>query len=155
MAFEHASRAPFPRFVAEVVVPLLTVPDRDRWLRQIDDDDYQVVATRNHSLSRVMSAAHADWTGNLRWLARAMEEVEVRSVVLHGQVIAGAGGEADHAARRDGIQSGAGPDLRFIVSDIQYIDGIDLREVALENRLALLAQLLHERLPRIARHATA
>lgn len=148
-----AVRAPMPK----VIHPMLATPaekpfDDPHWLFEIKWDGYRAVAFLENGSMRLVSRNQNDLTAQYPELAPMAGQVKARTAVLDGEVVA-----LDEAGRssfslmqqRAGFSSTGRRKTRnpaipvlYYAFDLLYLDGYDLRPVALEQRKAKLASLL-------------
>jgi bifunctional non-homologous end joining protein LigD len=89
------------------------------------------------------SRNHKSWTKSLGPLVHAASELPVKQAILDGEVVAFKNtGVTDFQTLQNVFSEGRGTDLVYYVFDLLYVDGTDLRRVALEERKNLLAVLL-------------
>lgn len=145
-----------PRFVRPELATLVQeAPRGDEWLHEVKFDGYRALARIEDGSVEMRSRNDVDWTGPYRVLAEELAGLPVKSAILDGEVVLqlpdgttsfealrhlplSDPGETGRGGRR---ASGAGR-LLYYVFDLLYLDGYDLLDVAIENRRALLRELL-------------
>jgi bifunctional non-homologous end joining protein LigD len=150
---EGARKAPVP----SAIHPMLATPverpfDDPEWLFEIKWDGYRAVAFIEGGKSRLVSRNQNDLTGQYPELLELPTFVKARTAVLDGEVVA-----LDDEGRssfslmqqRTGLRSAgrraaprADVPIVYYLFDLLYLDGYDLRRVALEDRKATLAKLI-------------
>jgi bifunctional non-homologous end joining protein LigD len=140
-----------------VIRPMLATPiakafDGPDWLFEIKWDGYRAVAFIDNGRVRLVSRTQNDLTAQFPELGRLAEFVKVQRAILDGEIVA-----LDEEGRpsfslmqqRTGFQPGKrrlpgkeGVRVVYYAFDLLYVDGFDLRRVALEQR----KQLLQERI---------
>ncbi len=152
-AFPGAERRPMPT----VIHPMLAIPtarafDNPDWLFEIKWDGYRAVAFIEDGRVRLMSRSQNDLTAQFSELGALPQFVKAERTILDGEIVA-----LDEEGRpsfslmqqRTGFQPGKrrlprreGVPVIYYAFDLLYLDGLDLRRVALEQR----KQLLQERI---------
>ena len=137
--------------------PMLATPvekpfDDPEWLFEIKWDGYRAVAFIEGGKSRLVSRNQNNLTGQYPELQELPTFVKARTAVLDGEVVA-----LDDEGRssfslmqqRTGLRSAgrrtaprADVPIVYYLFDLLYLDGYDLRRVALEDRKAILAKLI-------------
>ncbi|MFY9646668.1 MAG: non-homologous end-joining DNA ligase [Terriglobales bacterium] len=152
-ALAGAEKKPMPA----VIHPMLATPaekafDNPDWLFEIKWDGYRAVAFVEGESVRLVSRTQNDLTAQFSELGRMPEFLKAERAIVDGEVVA-----LDEEGRpsfslmqqRTGFQAGKrrqprreGVPVVYYAFDLLYLDGIDLRRVALEQR----KQLLQERI---------
>ena len=155
--------APLPDSLTPQLALLATVVTAPgRWIYETKYDGYRLLARIEGGVPRLITRGGHDWTDRLAPLARALGELNVDTAWLDGEIVvpggpAAAGGEfnalqnalqnaPDAGGGRgecDGDGDGDGAKhIRYMLFDLPYFEGHDLRDAPLYARRALLAQLL-------------
>ena len=152
-ALPGAEQRPMPA----VIHPMLATPtdkafDNPDWLFEIKWDGYRAVAFIEDGRVRLMSRTQNDLTAQFQELGSLPRFVRAERAILDGEIAA-----LDEEGRpsfslmqqRTGFQAGKrrlprreGVPVIYYAFDLLYLDGVDLRRVALEQR----KQLLQERI---------
>ena len=125
--------------------------DNPEWLFEIKWDGYRAVAFLRDRKVRLVSRTQNDLTAQFRDLGSLPEFIEADSAILDGEIVA-----LDEQGRpsfslmqqRTGFQPGKrvpgreGVQVVYYAFDLLYLDGVDLRRVALEQRKQLLQQII-------------
>jgi len=153
IALAGSERKPMPT----VIHPMLATPvakafDNPDWLFEIKWDGYRAVAFVEDGSVRLVSRNQNDLTRQFPELGRLSQFVKAERAILDGEIVA-----LDDEGRpsfslmqqRTGFQPGKrrlpgreGVPVIYYAFDLLYLDGFDLRRVALEQR----KQLLQERI---------
>ncbi|MGA7294784.1 MAG: non-homologous end-joining DNA ligase [Terriglobales bacterium] len=148
---DGVEKKPMPR----VIHPMLATSvghafDDPEWLFEIKWDGYRAVAFLENSQLRLVSRSQNDLTAQFRELADLPKLVKAESAILDGEIVA-----LDDEGRpsfslmqqRTGFQPGKrrlqgreGVPVVYYAFDLLYLDGFDLRRVALEERKRLLRE---------------
>src|SRR5690606_19671229 len=70
-------------------------PEGERWIHEIKWDGYRMLATVSDGRARIWSRNGVDWTDRLPKIAAALAQLEVKSAVVDGELIAGGGTQSD------------------------------------------------------------
>ncbi|ALN91383.1 DNA ligase D [Lysobacter gummosus] len=117
-------------------------PAGEGWLHEVKWDGYRLLAYRQRRL-RLESRNRQDWTERFPHLAEALRALPVRSLIVDGELIApGRDGHSDFGQLQCLLESGQVQALRYVLFDLLYLDGIDLRGAAQSRRRDLLRELL-------------
>lgn len=125
--------------------------DSPEWLFEIKLDGYRAIAFVENKSARLVSRNHNDLTPQFAELADLARDLPVKTAILDGEIVV-----LDDQGRpsfslmqqRTGLRGygrrvGPRPELPILyyLFDIIYLDGYDLRRVALDQRKRLLASL--------------
>lgn len=120
-------------------------PTGGRWLHELKWDGYRMLATIDDGRVRLRSRNGLDWTAEHPTIVAALERLGVASASLDGELIAldASGSGSDSFSILQGTLKGTvRGDLRYVVFDLPTLAGIDLGRVRLDERKALLADVL-------------
>jgi bifunctional non-homologous end joining protein LigD len=112
------------------------------WLHEVKWDGYRLVATITRGAVRIWSRNAIEWTDKVPEIRDALAALGLDSAALDGELIAGAGTQADFGllqATLSGERQGA---LSYVLFDLLHLQGIALDAVPLVARKALLQDLL-------------
>jgi bifunctional non-homologous end joining protein LigD len=149
-----ASRAPMPQTIHPMLATLVDEPFNDAdWLYEIKWDGYRAVAFLDGGHVRFVSRNQNDMTAQYSELAALGDHVRGSTAVIDGEIVAlddegrpsfslmqqrtGIG----HEGRRVGPTRTDIP-IVYYAFDLLYLDGFDLRRVDLEQRKALLSEII-------------
>lgn len=155
---DGAIKRPMP----ETVHPMLATPvekpfDDPAWLFEIKWDGYRAVAFIRDGKVRLVSRNQNDLTASYRELHDLPRLVRAQTAILDGEIVA-----LDETGRssfslmqqRTGIRSGGrrgpgqpGIPVFYYAFDVLYLDGYDLRRVALEQRKEWLKRIIQGKDP--------
>jgi len=139
-------RPPPPQLATLVKAP----PHGDDWLHEIKLDGYRLLCRLGPGAKggdagrvRLITRGGQDWTRRFGRIARALSTLPVDGALLDGEaVVLGASGRSDFQALQNAMDSGERTDLFFFAFDLLHLDGWDLGRTPLEERKALLEELL-------------
>jgi bifunctional non-homologous end joining protein LigD len=139
-----AVRAAMPEAIAPQLATLVKAPVAGAdWLHEIKYDGYRMLCRIENGQARIVSRTHRDWTESFGVLARAAARLPVASAWLDGEaVVLDASGRSSFQALQNSLTEGQPGDFVYFVFDLLYLDGYDLRNVALVERKDLLEQVV-------------
>lgn len=148
---KRGRRKPGTEPLPELIEPqLATLVDRppasDRWVYEIKYDGYRMLARFDGRGVRLFSRNGLEWTGRLPALAQRLARLKLGPGWLDGEIVVmDEQGHTDFHALQARLDRGAS-DVEFVVFDVPWWQGEDLRERPLSHRLALLDEVF-EALP--------
>ena len=126
--------------------------DDPEWLFEIKWDGYRAVSFLQDGKVRLVSRNQNELTGEFPELNELSKLIKAKNAVLDGEVVAlDEQGRASFSLmqqrtgiRKGGRRVGARRELQIVyyIFDLLYLDGFDLRRVALEQRKQVLAQII-------------
>ena len=137
----------------EFLPPMLTTaaksaPGGEHWLHEWKWDGYRIIA-QGGGMPLLWSRNGLPWNGRVPELVQALSTLGI-DAMLDGELIAvDERGYSDFNALQHALKSGDTAQLRYAVFDLLALDGIDLTDVPLRDRKALLEQLLQGADPRL------
>jgi bifunctional non-homologous end joining protein LigD len=146
-ALEHlagAVPAPYPGFI-EPCRPVLRdrPPTRGEWLQEIKHDGYRVQAHLLASGPALYTRRGYDWSARFSSIAEDLKSLAASQAILDGEVVVqNQRGLSDFHELQSDLSAGRTDRLLYLVFDVLYVDGIDLRQSALIERREVLARLL-------------
>ncbi|MEX3952494.1 DNA ligase D [Paraburkholderia sp. EG287B] len=148
-ALEGAMRAPLPDTLApELATPADALPGGNTWLYEMKFDGYRVLAridrhARGKGDVRIFTRTGNDWTAKFPRQVQALRALKVESAWLDGEaVVLDAAGVPNFQSLQNAFDAGRAGDITFWLFDLPWLDGVDLRGVALEARREKLSALL-------------
>jgi bifunctional non-homologous end joining protein LigD len=147
-----ARRAPMPHHIHPMLATLVDAAFNDpEWLYEIKWDGYRAVAFIEDGKVRLVSRNQNDLTPQYPELAQLDRYVRAREAIIDGEVCAlddeGRPSFSLMQQRTGGLghrrgQGDINIPIVYYAFDLLYLDGLDLRRVDLEQRKALLRQIL-------------
>ena len=118
------------------------VPDGS-WSYEIKFDGYRIMARIDHGDVRLITRNGHDWTHKLPGQAQALVALGLESAWLDGEmVVADDQGVPDFQALQNAFEAQRSDGILYYLFDLPYLNGVDLREVPVEERRAALATVL-------------
>ncbi|KRA22689.1 DNA ligase D [Pseudomonas sp. Root569] len=125
---------------------LATLVDRapaGDWLYEIKFDGYRMLARIRDGEVRLFTRNDNDWTERLPRQVKALEALKLKDSWLDGEVVSlNADGLPDFQALQNAFDIGRSLDIVYYLFDAPFLDGQDLRNVAVEERRAALKSAL-------------
>jgi bifunctional non-homologous end joining protein LigD len=118
-----------------------SVPLRPDWLHEVKYDGFRLIVHRDGDHVRLTARGGHDWAKRYPWIVEAV--LKNRQFVLDGEaVVLGADGISDFNALHSGKHN---HEVQLYAFDVLAMDGDDLRELPLLQRMARLDKLLARR----------
>jgi bifunctional non-homologous end joining protein LigD len=138
-----AKAAALPERIAPQLATLVeSAPDGD-WRYEIKFDGYRIMARIEGDEVRLFTRNGHDWTAKMPRQAKALAELGLASAWLDGEVVVpNEEGIPDFQALQNAFDAGGSERILYYLFDVPYLNGMDLREVPLEQRRQALAALL-------------
>ncbi len=126
-----------------MATPADGAPDGPQWFHEIKHDGYRLIARLSNRSARLLTRNGLDWTGKFPVLAAAFGELSVEAALIDGELVhLEADGTSDFGRLQDAIANGRTEELVFYAFDLLHLDGLDLTGTALEDRKAVLAEIV-------------
>ncbi|WP_448090554.1 DNA ligase D [Pseudomonas azerbaijanoccidentalis] len=114
------------------------------WSYEVKFDGYRIMARIDHDEVRLFTRNGHDWTHKLPEQAKALAGMGLESAWLDGEmVVADEQGVPDFQALQNAFEAGRSAGILYYLFDLPYLNGVDLREVPVEERRAALATVLN------------
>ncbi len=138
-----AKKAPLPEsFKPQLATLVDSVPDGD-WRYEIKFDGYRIMARIESGKVQLFTRNGHDWTQKMPQQAEALAGLGLESAWLDGEVVVpDDDGTPDFQALQNAFEVGRSGNIVYYLFDMPYLNGMDLREVPLEERRAALHQVL-------------
>ncbi len=140
------------KFVRQFCPPMLAVlvdgipPDEANWIWELKYDGFRAVAALEDGEVAVISRNGLDLGDRFPMVVSALAKLRKHAAVLDGEIVAAG---KDGIPRFELLQRGEGARTSYVVFDLLWLDGVDLRDQPLETRRELLEKLLHRPPPGI------
>jgi bifunctional non-homologous end joining protein LigD len=142
-----AGRSALPEDVRPCLATLVDkVPTGDRWIHEIKWDGYRLIAYLDHGSVVLRTRNGLDWTHRFPAIADALAKLPVETAIIDGEgVVEDESGATSFAALQDALSdthAGVAATAVLYAFDLLYLDGEDLRGLALEERKARLGRVI-------------
>jgi bifunctional non-homologous end joining protein LigD len=136
-------KAPFPGFVEPALATSIEkVPAGDRWIHEIKFDGYRVQVHLAHEAVKVFTRRGHDWTNRFKKIADDAWHIAAGSAIIDGEVaVPAADGTTDFSVLQNELK-GKSTRIVMVAFDLLYLNGYDLRKLALRERKAVLKKLI-------------
>jgi bifunctional non-homologous end joining protein LigD len=141
---DHKRRTPVPDAVPLSLATLVeSPPEGDGWLHEIKYDGYRIAARAGGGDARLFSRNGLDWTERFPEVAAALRTLPASGTWLDGEVVVfDERGVSDFGRLQRHLKDGRAGDLTYVVFDLLWQDGEDLRGLQLTERKRRLRWLL-------------
>lgn len=139
-----ARKAPQPEAVeAQLATLSKTPPVGNGWIHEIKYDGYRMLCRVAQGHVRIVSRNQKDWTANFPELAVELSRLPLKTAWLDGEVAAmDAQGRSSFQALQNALSASPAANVCYFAFDLLYLDGFDLRSMALTERKRVLQALL-------------
>ncbi len=135
------SFAKAPGFRPPQLATLVTkAPAGDDWLSEVKFDGYRLICAVGGDGARCYTRNGLDWTGKFPAIASALAELDCKSALIDGEVVALSQEGSNFSALQKALKTGAS--TRLYAFDLIELDGKDLSRKPLVARKAKLKTLL-------------
>ncbi|SDO71724.1 bifunctional non-homologous end joining protein LigD [Pseudomonas arsenicoxydans] len=139
-----AHKAKLPDLLKPELATLVEKAPGGQWSYEIKFDGYRIMARIDHGEVKLFTRNGHDWTHKLPAQAEALAALGLESAWLDGEmVVANEQGVPDFQALQNAFESGRSGAIVYYLFDMPYLNGVDLREVPVEERRVALATVLN------------
>lgn len=139
----NAEAAAIPESIKPELATLVDSAPEGDWRYEIKFDGYRIMAKINDGKVQLFTRNGHDWTHKLPRQAEALASLELDSAWLDGEmVVANEHGVPDFQALQNAFEVGSSDAISYYLFDMPYLNGMDLRQVPVEQRRAALAKVL-------------
>ncbi|WP_445178843.1 DNA ligase D [Pseudomonas sp. McL0111] len=139
-----ARKAKLPAQLKPQLATLVDSAPEGQWSYEIKFDGYRIMARIDHDQVQLFTRNGHDWTHKLPNQAEALAALGLESGWLDGEmVVANDQGVPDFQALQNAFDSGKSSNIVYYVFDLPYLNGVDLREVPVQERRAALSTVMH------------
>ncbi|WP_332768853.1 DNA ligase D [Pseudomonas koreensis] len=138
-----AHKAKLPAQLKPELATLVDSAPEGQWSYEIKFDGYRIMARIEGDQVQLFTRNGHDWTHKLPQQAEALAALGLESAWLDGEmIVANEQGVPDFQALQNAFEVGRSGNIVYYLFDLPYLNGVDLREVAVEERRAALATIL-------------
>jgi bifunctional non-homologous end joining protein LigD len=138
-----AHKAKLPDQIKPELATLVEKAPGGQWSYEVKFDGYRIMARIDHDDVKLFTRNGHDWTHKLPGQAKALVGLGLESAWLDGEmVVADEQGVPDFQALQNAFEAGRSGNILYYLFDMPYLNGVDLREVPVEERRAALATVL-------------
>lgn len=138
-----ARKAKLPAQLKPELATLVDSAPEGQWSYEIKFDGYRIMARIDHDQVQLFTRNGHDWTHKLPQQAQALAALGLESAWLDGEmVVANEHGVPDFQALQNAFEAVRSASIMYYLFDMPYLNGVDLREVPVEERRAALSTVL-------------
>ncbi|MGY2261975.1 DNA ligase D [Pseudomonas sp. SDO55104_S430] len=138
-----AHKAKLPDQLKPELATLVERAPDGQWSYEVKFDGYRIMARIDHDDVKLFTRNGHDWTHKLPEQARALASLGLESAWLDGEmVVTDEQGVPDFQALQNAFEAERSAGILYYLFDLPYLNGVDLREVPVEERRAALATVL-------------
>jgi bifunctional non-homologous end joining protein LigD len=143
----NAAKAQLPAKLSPQLATLVTAaPAGGEWVVENKFDGYRILARVDGEGVRLFTRNGNDWTSKLKHLVEAVKHLGVSSGWLDGEIVVmNDKGNPDFNRLQNAIDSSKSSGIEYFIFDVPFLGDLDLRQVPLVARRAILQQLLQGR----------
>ena len=143
-AVPGAVPAELPAFIEPQLASPTDVPaSGDEWLHELKYDGYRVLCRMSDGSIDLFSRRGTTITSSLPSLVAALRNFPVTQAWFDGEIVVfRPDGTASFSDLQSARRSGTDTDITYLLFDVMYLDGFDLRPAALRERKRVLAALV-------------
>lgn len=133
-----------PDFIEPQLAQLVESPPPGRnWIYEVKYDGYRMGARLKGTDVRFYSRNRNDWSTKLRDLVKRMGALKLGTGWLDGEIVVfDELGRTNFQQLQNAMDRSVSSQVRFVVFDVPYWDGRDLRALPLSERMAMLDKIL-------------
>lgn len=149
-----AEPAELPDLIKPELATLVESAPEGDWRYEIKFDGYRVMARVADGNVQLFTRNGHDWTHKLPRQAEAIAGLGLESAWLDGEmVVANDDGVPDFKALQNAFEAGRSGHIIYYLFDMPFLNGMDLREVPVEQRRAALSKVLERTDDEILRYS--
>lgn len=139
-----ARKKPIPNSMQPELATLIEKPPiGDDWLHEIKFDGYRLLCFVKDKKIKFLTRNQKDWTEKFKELQLEIQNLNLKSAILDGEIIAvNQKNRSDFQLLSNSINSKEKSILSYVIFDLIYYQGKDLRPCALQERKQLLRKLI-------------
>jgi len=117
-------------------------PFGPEWIHEIKYDGYRLQAIKNGDAVTMLTRNNLDWTARFPQIASAIAKLPAHTAVFDGEaVVFDSRGISAFAALQQALSDGDSAAIVYVVFDLLFLDGRDMRGLPLRQRKELLREL--------------
>ena len=143
---KKAAKAAMPDSLSPELATLVESPPAGDWLYEIKYDGYRIMARVQGGEVTLFSRNGHDWTARMAPQAKALEKLKLGDSWLDGEaVVLDEQGMPDFQALQNAFDDARSGDILYFLFDAPWLDGVDQRELPVEQRRETLQKKLPKR----------
>lgn len=147
-----AKKGILPPFVEPSLALLMPrPPSGEGWIHEIKHDGYRIGARLDGGKVKLLTRKGLDWTKRFPTIAQALAALPAKAALIDGEIVVqDENGHASFSGLQSDLKAGRYDRMAYFAFDLLYLDGVDLRGVALTGRKRLLSELIAAAKPAFA-----
>ena len=147
-----ARKSILPAFVEPSLATLMPRPPAgEGWIHEIKHDGYRIEARIEGGKPKLLTRKGLDWTKRFPSIVDALKPLAAKAALIDGEIVVqDENGHASFSGLQSDLKAGRHDRMVYYAFDLLYLDGFDLRGVALAERKRLLADLIAAAAPSFA-----
>jgi bifunctional non-homologous end joining protein LigD len=139
-----AKKSPMPRIIESTLATSVEeAPKGNAWLHEIKHDGYRMLCRIEGGEAQFLSRKQQDWTQTFPALSCIVGKLPIENAWLDGEVVViGEDGRSSFQALQESLSANNSERLSYVVFDLLYLDGFDLRGAPLIERKKVLKSLV-------------
>jgi bifunctional non-homologous end joining protein LigD len=139
-----ARKGILPPFVEPSLATLMPRPPAGKgWIHEIKHDGYRIEARLDGGRPKLLTRKGLDWTKRFPAVADALKALPAKAALIDGEIVVqDEQGHATFSGLQSDLKAGRHDRMVYYAFDLLYLDGFDLRGVALAARKQLLEELI-------------
>lgn len=143
---KKVAKVAMPDTLSPELATLVESPPAGDWLYEIKYDGYRIMARVKRGEVTLFSRNGHDWTARLAPQAKALAKLGLGDSWLDGEaVVLDEQGMPDFQALQNAFDDARSGDILYFLFDAPWLDGVDQRELSVEQRREALQQKLPKR----------
>lgn len=143
---KKAAKAAMPDSLSPELATLVESPPAGDWLYEIKYDGYRIMTRVQGGEVTLFSRNGHDWTARMVPQAKALEKLKLGDSWLDGEaVVLDEQGMPDFQALQNAFDDARSGDILYFLFDAPWLDGVDQRELPVEQRREALQKKLPKR----------
>lgn len=132
------------RFVSPQLASLVTTPPRGTgWVYEVKYDGYRVQGLLHNGKAKMLTRRGLDWSHRFPSVTASVAKLKAKAAIVDGEmVVLDREGRSSFRRLQQYLQNGSKDRLLYIVFDLLFLEGEDLRELPLSERRKRLRTLL-------------
>lgn len=138
-----ARKAELPSSIKPQLATLVEKPPSGQWIYECKFDGFRMLARIEGKKVRLFTRNGHDWSNKLPGQVKALLSLGLDSAWLDGEIVVPDDhGVPDFQALQNAFEAGRSGRILYYVFDLPYLNGVDLREVPVEERRTMLSSIL-------------
>lgn len=139
-----ARKSILPPFVEPSLATLMPRPPSGKgWIHEIKHDGYRIQARIDGGKPKLLTRKGLDWTKRFPSIVEALKTLPAKAALIDGEIVVqDENGHASFSGLQSDLKAGRQDRMVYYAFDLLYLDGIDLRGVALSERKRLLEEVI-------------